>query len=210
MSGIDRRKYSGMSLVETMVAIAIFLLMMSGLSVLFIRSFSSNAFIMEEGRAAFFDQRAVQGVVNDIRRSRQADNGAYPLESVSGDAMTFYADIDGDGQTERIHYFLDGTVLRRGVRHPTVGMPVTYAAGDGDVTVVATAITNAADQPVFAYYDAGYPGDTVRNPLTTPIAIADVRLVKVHLVMNIDSSHVSDNIDLESFAEPRNLNEYSQ
>jgi len=210
LSRIARQKYRGMSLVEMMVAIAIFLLMMSGLSMLFLQSFRSNTFIIEEGRTTFFNQRAVQKGVNEFRRARQADNGAYPLDSGSNNSVTFYADTDSDGQTERVHYFLDGTELKRGIRHPTAGTPVTYASGDETVTVVATAIVNTSAQPVFTYYNANYPGDTVNNPIATPIAVSAVRLVKAHLAMNIDPNHAPDNINFESFAELRNLNEYGQ
>jgi hypothetical protein len=124
--------------------------------------------------------------------------------------VTFYADSDQDGQTERIHYFRDGSTLKRGVRLPTAGTPVTYANGDATVTTVATAVVNTGSEPVFTYYNANYPGDTTNNPLATPIAIANARLIKVHLAMNIDPNHAPDSVNFESFAELRNLNEYVQ
>lgn len=197
-----------MTLVEMMIAIAISTLILAGLSKLFVQSFQNNAFVLEEGQTALINQRAVDSLVRDIRRARQADNGNYPVVSGSGFDLVFYADADGDGKTERIHYFLDNGLLKRGVRLPTAGSPVTYAPGDATVVTVATAIYNTPSEPIFTYYNANYPGDTVHNPLSMPITVSDVRLVKVHIAMNIDPNHAPDSINFESFAEFRNLNEY--
>ena len=189
------------------MAIFVFALVLGGLSALFARSYRSNAFILEEGTTALANQRAVDLVVSDIRRARQADNGSYPIVSGSDFDIVFYADSDNDGQTERVHYFLDNGLLKKGVRLPTAGTPVTYANGDGTVTTVATAIYNTNSEPIFTYYNANYPGDTANNPLSTPISVANVRLVKVHIAMNIDPNHAPDSVNFQSFAEFRNLNE---
>ena len=202
------RTMRAMSLVEMMIAIFIFTLVLGGLSNLFVRSFQNNAFILEEGRTALANQRAVALVVSDIRRARQADNGSYPVVSGSDFDLVFYADSDGDGATERIHYFLDNGLLKKGVQLPTAGTPVTYANGDATVTTVGLAVYNTNSEPIFTYYSANYPGDTANNPLSTPIAVANVRLVKVHIAMNIDPNHAPDSVNFESFAEIRNLNEY--
>ena len=197
-----------MTLVEMVVAISIATLLLTAFSALFIRSLRTNAFILEEGTTALTNQRAVDRLVQDIRRARQADNGSYPMVSGSDFSLTFYADSDGDGKTERIHYFLSNGLLKKGVRLPTAGTPVTYAAGDATETTVGLAVYNTSSEPIFTYYNANYPGDTANNPLATPVSIANVRLVKVHIAMNIDPAHAPDNINFESFAELRNLNEY--
>jgi type II secretory pathway component PulJ len=196
-----------MTLVEMMIAIFIFTLLLGGLSSLFVKSFQNNAFILEEGRTALINQHAVDRLVQDIRRARQSDNGSYPVVSGSSFDLVFYADADGDGKTERIHYYLENGLLKKGVRLPS-GTPVTYAAGDATVSTVATAIYNTNSEPIFTYYNAQYPGDTTNNPLSVPITVANARLVKVHIAMNIDPNHAPDSINFESFAELRNLNEY--
>jgi hypothetical protein len=107
-----------------------------------------------------------------------------------------------------VHYFLEGNTLKQGVSEPIAGTPITYPAGDDTVTTLATSVINAANQPVFSYYNKDYPGDTVNNPLETPLAVEEARLIKVHLLMNIDPLKAPDNINIESFAELRNLNDY--
>jgi hypothetical protein len=197
-----------MSLVEMLVAIGIFAIAMEGFTLLFLKSWRSNAFIYEEGVTAAAVSRAVDLAVGDLRRIRQSDAGDYPVKSGSDFELTVFLDTDGDGTTERVRYFLEGTSFKRGVTDPVAGTPVSYPAGDGTVTVLADHIVNTSAQPVFVYYNEDYPGDAANNPLPTPITVHKVRLVKVRLLMNIDPAKAPDNISLESFAELRNLKEY--
>lgn len=200
----------GMTLVELMVSIFIMLMAMEGFTLLFLRSWETNGFILETGLAASAASRAVNTAVSDLRKVRQGDNGDYPIESGDDFDLSAYIDIDGDGVTERVRYFLEDGQFKRGVREPSATQPVTYAGGDGTVTVLASDIANESTEPVFAYYNEDYPGDTVNNPLGTPIAIRDARLVKVRLVINIDPNNAPDDTNIESFAEFRNLNDYAQ
>ena len=48
----------------------------------------------------------------------------------------------------------------------------------------------------------------MNNPIATPIAIEDVRLVRVLLRMNIDPIKAPNNINVESFVDLRNLESY--
>jgi hypothetical protein len=67
---------------------------------------------------------------------------------------------------------------------------------------------NESTQPVFYYYNENYPGDTVNNPIATPIAIEDARLVRVLLRINIDPIKAPNNVNVESFVDLRNLESY--
>lgn len=200
----------GMTLTEVMMSIFIMLVGMEGFTILFLRSWQVNGFVLETGLASAAASRAVNTAVSELRKIRQGDNGDYPIEAGDDFDLTAYIDIDGDGVTERVHYFLDGGEFKRGVREPSAGQPVTYAGGDGTVETLASAIANEPTEPVFSYYNEDYPGDTVNNPLATPIAVRDARLVKVRLVINIDPNNAPDDTNIESFAEFRNLNDYAQ
>lgn len=196
---------SGMTLVETLVAIGILVMGTMGFSMLFIRSWRINGFVLESGLAATVASRAVEDTVSVLRRSRQADNGDYLFESGDAFDIRVYADIDQDGKTERVHYYLEDRTLRRGVTEPTETQPVTYPSGDQSVTTVASDIANEDSEPVFTYYNANYPGDTVNNPLSTPVSVSDVRLVKVRLVINIDPRRAPEDTSIESMAQIRNV-----
>lgn len=198
----------GMSFIEMIIAILIMLLGMSGFTYLFVDSWRSNKFIIEMGNASLLASRAVNNLVADLRKVRQADNGDYPIESGDDFDIKVYIDIDNDGVTERVHYYLQNGSLYRGVREPVGNLPINYPNGDGTTTLLANSIINSNTQPVFSYYNDEYPSDTVNNPLDTAVNVADVKMIKVHLMVNIDPLNVPEHINIESFAELRNLNGY--
>ena len=199
-----------MTLVEVMVSIFIVLVAMEGFTLLFLRSWETNGFILETGMAAAAASRAVNVAVSDLRKIRQGDDGDYPIESGGDFEFTTYINVDADAATERVRYFLENGSFKRGVTNPNATQPVTYPSGDQSVTTLATSIANENSEPVFTYYNGDYPGDTVNNPLSTPIAIRSARLVKVRLVINIDPNRAPDDTNIESFAEFRNLKNYVQ
>ncbi len=205
-----QKHLKGMTLVEMLVAMFIMGIGTIGFTLLFSSSWKTNKFILETGVTAVQVNRASSDIINNLRKVRQADNGDYPIESGDDFDIQVYLDIDNDGVTERVHYWLDtaNDQLMRGVREPSAATPPTYASGDGTTSVIASYIVNEAAQPVFYYYNENYPGDTVNNPIATPIAIEDVRLVRVLLRMNIDPIKAPNNINVESFADLRNLESY--
>lgn len=194
-----------MTLVEMIVAISIFLIGMEGFTILFVRSWQSNSFIMEEGQASLAASRGVERTVDTIRKARQSDNGEYLILSADEFDLVVYSDVDSDGDTERVHYFLDGDDFNRGVTEPS-GNPAVYPAGDQTVTLLADYVVNEASDPIFSYYNRDYPGDTTNNPLATPADVGDIGMIKVHLLVNIDPVHAPDNINIQSFARLRNIN----
>lgn len=206
-SRISRRFLSGMTLVELVTAIFVMAIAMGGFSILFLRSYKMNAFILETGVASAAASRGVDRIVADLRKIRQGDDGSYPIISGTGTDLKVYLDIDNDGKTERVHYFLQNGLLKQGITEPNATQPVTYPASE-TVTNIVTYVANETSEPVFFYYNDDYPGDTVNNPLATPIAVQDARLVKVRLIININPNKAPEETNVESIAEFRNLNEY--
>lgn len=199
-----------MTLVELLVAISIMLIVMEGFTLLFMKSWDTNKFILEEGIASSSASHSTSKIIKELRSIRQADDGDFPIESGSDFDLKVYADIDKDGITERVHYFLDLATdqLKMGVTKPIGSAPVSYPASDDTVSLLANYIVNESSNPVFFYYNKNYPGDTVNNPLTSPFVLSDVRLIRVHLLVNIDPVHAPNNINIESFVDLRNLKVY--
>ncbi|NTU66920.1 MAG: prepilin-type N-terminal cleavage/methylation domain-containing protein [Candidatus Moranbacteria bacterium] len=198
---------SGFTLVEVMVAIAIFSMGMAGFSYLFYNVWETNHFVIEEGETARLVSRATDEIVGEIRKARQSDDGSYPIKSGGDFDLVFYSDIDDDNITERVHYFYEDNQLKEGSTKPS-GTPASYPNGDQVVRTIASYIVNTQSEPVFHYYNSQYPGDTAHNPLAAPVNVEDVRLIQVHLYANINPNRAPDNINIESFAELRNINEY--
>lgn len=206
------RTLKGLTLVEMIMAIFIMSAAMLGFTLLFSSSWNSNKFILETGMTSIQVNRASSEIINNLRKVRQADNGDYPIEVGEDFDITAYLDIDDDGVTERVHYWLDlaNDQLMRGIREPSATQPPTYAAGDGTTAVIANYIVNDALEPLFYYYNKNYPGDTTNNPLATPVALGEVRLVRTLIRMNIDPIRAPNNINIESFVDLRNLESYDR
>jgi prepilin-type N-terminal cleavage/methylation domain-containing protein len=195
----------GMTLVEMMIAIFIFLLIMLG-SVYFLgQIYQRYGFAMEQGMSTHSVQHSLKVILEELRGIRQSDVGSYPIESADSFSFTAFADIDNDGTTERVHYFLENGDIKKGVAEPS-GAPPSYPAGDQEVSVIAENIVNTAGQPLFYYFNTDYPADQENNPLLVPVSpVSDIRLVKIDIFLNIDPLRAPDNIRLESFVELRNL-----
>lgn len=205
-----RAKYKAMTLVEVLATIAIMLIAMEGFTLLFVKSWSMNKFIIEEGLASAAASRATNKIITKLRSVRQADNGDFPVESGDDFDLKVYIDIDDDDVTERVHYFLDldADQLKVGITDPVSTTPISYPAADDTVSVLTNYVVNENANPVFYYYNKNYPGDQVNNPLATPINVEDARLIRVHLLVNIDPVRAPNNINIESFADLRNLENY--
>jgi len=200
-----------MTLVDTMVAIAIFTIGIAGFTVLFARSWQTNSFIIEEGETTRIASAGVNYIVRDLRKIRQADNGDFPIKSGDDFNLTVYLNDDNLPDTERVHYYLDGTVLKKGVAKPNTASPPVYPPNytTDVVTTIANYVTNTSGQPIFYYYNKDYPGDTVNNPLnlSPSLPVGQVKLVRINLWVNIKPLTAPDNVNFESFVDLRNLNE---
>ena len=199
----------GFTLVETIVAIALFTVGTQATVLLFSKIMRSKAYSMEMGKASFVVSRSVSDLTKYIRKARQSDAGAYPIVSADDNELTFFSDYDNDGQTERLHiYFTDAEdTVYMGVRNPSGTFPITYASGDGETIKLAEHIVNTTSDPVFLYYNKNYPGDLANNPVDTSADVSEIRLVKIFLKINIDPNNAPDNIQQETFVEMRNLSE---
>jgi len=197
-----------MTLVEVMVAIAIFTIGIEGFALLFVRTWQHNKYTLEMGQSSMSVSQGVTKMANYLRGIRQGDNGAYPVVSANDNDLVVYCDYDKDGKTERLHFYKSGTNVMMGIREPNSGFPVTYNSGDGTVQTIAGSIMNTGSDPIFQYYDQSYTGS--EGSLSTPAVIAQVRMVRIFLMINIDPNNAPDNIQTETFVGLRNLNDYDR
>lgn len=199
-----------MSLVEMMVAISIFAIAIAGFSLLFIRSWNVNSYTIEMGQSSMVVSRSVDKLVVYLRKIRQGDNGAYAIQLADDNELIVYSDYDKDGDTDRLHIYLENGQIKMGITQPTSGIPKTYPNDDQETVILAERIVNAPNEPIFYYYDKEYPSETSNGPVDTPADIAKVRLMKIFLKINIDPNRAPDNIEMQSFVEFRNLNDYRE
>lgn len=119
---------------------------------------------------------ALKRVSAELRSTSQSSIGSYSIAEASSTSLTFYSDIDDDGIKERLRYFLQNSVLKRGVLVPT-GNPLVYNPANETVTDSVLGV-NAAT-PIFSYYDTNYDGQSA--PLAQPVTTTEVRLIKISI-----------------------------
>ncbi len=200
----------GMTLVETLIAIALFLLATQATVTVFARTIKTKAYTLEMGRSSLILSRSMGDLAQYIRRAKQSSNGAYPIVSADDNDLVLYSDYNKDDIVERLHVYLANKKIYLGVRIPSTSFPFSYASGDGETFQLADHIINSTADPMFAYYNGDYPQDTVNNPVNTPADVSEIRLVRMFLKINIDENRAPDNIQQETFVEIRNLNDYDR
>lgn len=201
---------SGMTIVEMMVAISILVVAMTGFTLLFLRSWKVNSYTIEMGQASFSASQGINTIVGYVRKVRQADNGSYPISLAKSQELIVFSDYDKDGITERLHFYLQNGQIKMGLADPTNTIPRTYPTNDEQTNIIANNIINTSLEPIFYYYNNNYPGDAVNNPLELPVNISTVRLIKIFLKVNIDPDRNVNDIEMQSFVELRNLNDYDR
>lgn len=144
----------------------------------------------------------INAMVREIRTARISNSGAYPIYSAGDNELIFFSDIDFDGDAERIRYTRSGTSIERGLIEP-FGQPATYPEEQETTKIISDIVRNGTD-PLFEYYNEDWPADTTNNPLTAPFSIADIKLVKVRVIINSNEGE-ENNYTLESFAQIRTL-----
>lgn len=195
----------GMTLVEMLIAMFIFVMIMFGSTFLLSQIYKRYGFAMEQGMSTHAVQHSLKIILEEIRGVRQSDAGSYPIEEADNNSFIVFSDLDKDGTTERVHYFLENEEIKKGVTEPS-GTPPSYPEGDQTVSLITEHVVNTAGQPLFYYYNGDYPVDQVNNPLSTPVSpISDIRMVKIDIYYNLDPNRSPDNVRLESYVELRNL-----
>jgi len=201
MKNFNKECLKGFSLTEALVAISILTLV--GMTIYAFQNdvFSLNR-ILSTGLAAQDEaRRALTIMSREMRTASPSSIGAYPIAEATSSSLTFYSNIGNDTLKERIRYFLDDAILKRGVIRPT-GSPLAYNETDEILVELVHSVTNGVT-PVFTYYDSNYDGTTL--PLGTPISIPLVRLIKVTLSIDPNPLQPPGAITLTTQISLRNL-----
>jgi Tfp pilus assembly protein PilW len=135
------------------------------------------------------------------------------IASAQPQELVFFADIDGDEQSDKVRYYLSGKTMKMAtVAADMTTDPPTYPAYTTDGVVVMEGIQNGA-AAIFTYYqtnpaytsstDAAHDNLTV---MTNPTSAADrAKIVAVGLAVSINESPVlsKGNVELSSLVQIR-------
>lgn len=97
------------TLIETLVTVGIFALVMGVTCGLIVALYTTHNYTWQQSVAVDEARRGIETMTREIREARAGDDGSYPIEKAGDKEVIFYSDIDRDGETERVRYFL-GTV----------------------------------------------------------------------------------------------------
>ncbi|NQV93298.1 type II secretion system protein [Candidatus Kaiserbacteria bacterium] len=196
-----RNHSKGFTLIETLVVLAIFIVVLGAL-VSSIRFFyRSNTHALEQSFAINSARIGIERMVKDTREASFSDEGSYPVISMATSSFSFYSDVDEDIFVEKVRYFLDGTNLNRGVVDST-GDPLAYDDNSEVVSLVSDNVRNNTESVVlFTYYNAS---GTEMVSLTD---VTDVRFVTAEVVVNVNPARLPNNFSLRSSATLRNVKE---
>lgn len=170
----------GFSLVEILIAMAIFLMIVAGAATLGKDTFFFNSIVQESFNIQEEAKKIIKPMADEIRTASQSSLGSYPILLAGTSTIAFYSNIDDDDYKERIRYFLDGRTLKKGVIKPSSD-PLVYNSNNESITELVHNISNDSGTPLFDYFDSSYSGSS--NPLLQPVSILDIRLVKITLIL---------------------------
>ena len=195
----------GMTFTELIVAISILSIGMAGFTMLFISSWKSNSFIIEEGMAAAQASNSVRKISKELREIRQAENGDFMIKAAGENELVVYLDESKDGFVDRVRYYVDEDedIFIKSVAEAS-GDPLNYPENyDGDEErIIARFVMNGAlTEPVFKYYD------NENELLSSSPTLTDIRLIEVNLWINIKPETAPDNVRIGTSVELRNLDE---
>ena len=200
IAGSNRILSAGFTLVEIIIAMAIFTGIVFVVSSFGLDIYDFGIFLGENLTAQQELQLTLRSMISEMRAMTQSVSGAYPIELASQNSIVFYSDTDGDGFTERLHYFLDGNILKRGIIKP-IGNPLSYSGAE-DIREAVHNIYSPAGN-LFGYYDSNYDG--TQPELGFPVNIPLIRLVKVKLTVDPNPIDPSSRVNFSTEVNIRNL-----
>jgi len=186
---------------EVIIAMSILSGVVLAITMFSLDIYDFGIFLGEEIVAEQEIQLTLRVMATEIRAMSQSANGSYPIESAVQNSIIFYSDIDGDGLAERVRYFLDGNIFKKGTIRP-IGLPLSYPATDEQIVETVHNVYSAAGN-IFAYYNADYTG--TQTALTFPLNISDLRLVNINITVDQNPADTPSRINLSASVNMRNL-----
>jgi prepilin-type N-terminal cleavage/methylation domain-containing protein len=182
----------GLSLLEIMITISIMSLIILIGTDFIISGLKSSNFMSQQEEAVIIARKSSEEVTKQIREIKSSENGDYPIALASSQELIVFGDEDGDGKSDKIRYYLDGSKLLKEVTRP--GTNNAYS-GEKVISEVALFINNQSE-PIFTYYDEKRIETTEINK---------IRLITTNLKINVNPAIAPQDIYIENDIQLRNL-----
>jgi prepilin-type N-terminal cleavage/methylation domain-containing protein len=165
-------KNTGFTIIEILIAVSIAVILSVVVNRFIVQGYKSITFTTEQEEAVEQARNALDIMITEIRSANSSEQGAYTLLTIENQNFVYYSDIDSDGETERVRYFLEESELKKVVVE--AGESRDYS-GAGTTSTIASYVNNQ-ESSIFVYYDADY---------LEVDAINDIRLVNIQLKINV-------------------------
>ncbi len=175
----QNRAQRGFTLIEMIVSIAVFTVLASGVIVLIGNAVSTTNKVGVLSAHADQARKVSFRMMNELRNAVTSSTGTYALAAANDQSITFYSNVDTDAGIERIRYYISNGKLYRGLLQPDT-LPVRYVDSDEVTQVVQENVANGST-PLFYYFDDTYDG--TGSALTQPVAVTQVKLVRLNLLI---------------------------
>ncbi len=190
------RKENGFSLVEIIAAVAISSLVTLMLGELIVQGYKNYRVTADQTTQVAIARRTQDTIVKELREAIVSDKGDYPLIKTETNRLEFYSDIDRDDARERLRYWRENNLLKRGTTEP-VGDPPNYRDADEVVRIIAQYLTSA--DPIFRYYK----NDGIE--LTPPLDVTAVILVGINFAIDVAPGQLPRGTTVNTVVELRNI-----
>ena len=193
----------GMTLVEMLVALALFSLLMLVVTNGIQQMYTYNAYTFAQAYQVQNARLGMKSFIRDVREMTFADDGTFPLAVMEPNRIGFYSDIDRDDSVEYVEFeYIASSTIAKSIYNAT-GTPPTYDTTTPDQTIILSRYVQNTLQATstFFYYDTNGAAVTDANDLT------DVRYVEAQIIVNIDPVRDPGQFMLQSSAALRNVKE---
>ena len=198
---INKNKTAGITLIEMIVVLGVLAIALVGITTYVWMSLRAQDKSVKHILVQNSARKALTTMAAEIRSSMYSDAGSFPVVLAEASTLTFYTNIDDDINAERVRYFMDGNVLKKGVIEPS-GDPPEYTSAE-QVTTLANYIINP--DSIFTYFDQNYKG--TENPLSFPVNKSVIKLIRIDLIIDVDTQRLPNPVNVTTEANLRNLKE---
>lgn len=198
---MNKNKFNnnGMTLIEMLVYLSIFSIIILVITYSALSFYRYNAYGMEQLKAVDSARRGIDPTVNNIREATYSDEGAYPIISATANSFSFYSDVNGDNDIEKVRLYLDINTFKKGITESS-GNPLTYDGQPEALFTLAENVRNVEQGTnIFKYYDnTGAEVVDLAN-------VSSISFVTMSVIVNVNPVRAPNDFTLRASAALRNL-----
>jgi len=196
------KKQKGFTLIEIVISVSIIAMIVGAVGAFQSGIFKSNRIIQSGLMNQQEAKKLIRPFAQEVRGANISALGGYPIATATSLTFTFYTDLDGDGLSEKVKYYVENGELIKSVIEPDTETH-QYDEENSKITKV---IKDIIDEPVFYYFGDDYVGSSSSTPLASPVTPSEIKVVKIVVKINSNESSEVEPFEVSTQVSLRNLN----